>query len=207
MQIASDGEALVPALEELVSREHPVLIGSAVDADERPRTDEVWLEGFDGEGLACAVRAGTALSSSLRHRRYVSAMGGVVWEGRPAFVGFAGRVHELSQSDLSLRLREAGADADSVLAGGYGSLAGFVLFDGRGILRQDGTEWKFGVGTAEPPATYYVTNSCTGCGICVVACPQLAIDLTKSPVMISQPRCIHCGTCFESCPNHAIIRL
>lgn len=207
MQIASDGEALVPALEELVSKEHPMLIGSAVDADEKPRTDELWLQGFDGEGLAFAVRSGTALSSSLRHRRYVSAMGAIAWEGRPALAGFAGRVHELSESDLSLRLREAGAEADAILPGGNGSLAGFVLFDGRGILRQDGCEWKFSVGMAEPPATYYVTNTCTGCGICVVACPQLAIDLTKSPVMISQPRCIHCGACFESCPNHAVIRL
>jgi len=46
-------------------------------------------------------------------------------------------------------------------------------------------------------------EQCTGCGICVDACPQEAItvdDIAK----VDPEKCTDCGTCVEECPNEAI---
>ena len=46
-------------------------------------------------------------------------------------------------------------------------------------------------------------EQCTGCGICVDACPQEAISL-NDVVKIVLEKCTDCGTCVEECPNDAI---
>ena len=53
---------------------------------------------------------------------------------------------------------------------------------------------------------YFITECCTGCGVCVDVCPQKCIDTGGRPLVILQERCIRCGSCWRECPSDAIIR-
>jgi NADH:ubiquinone oxidoreductase subunit F (NADH-binding)/Pyruvate/2-oxoacid:ferredoxin oxidoreductase delta subunit len=49
------------------------------------------------------------------------------------------------------------------------------------------------------------TESCTGCGKCLRACPAQGIaGEKKAPHVIDQEKCIVCGQCRENCPFDAI---
>lgn len=44
---------------------------------------------------------------------------------------------------------------------------------------------------------------CTGCGICVDACPDKAISVSGIAA-VDQGRCVGCGACVRECPNEAL---
>ncbi|MBQ9268558.1 MAG: 4Fe-4S binding protein [Oscillospiraceae bacterium] len=46
-------------------------------------------------------------------------------------------------------------------------------------------------------------DRCTGCTVCVKACPTEAIRVTRSKAVIYNARCIDCGRCVSVCPHHA----
>ena len=49
-------------------------------------------------------------------------------------------------------------------------------------------------------------NTCTGCGICVDACPQQALEMVDGIAKLTKPEvCDGDGTCVESCPVQAIV--
>lgn len=50
---------------------------------------------------------------------------------------------------------------------------------------------------------YYITEKCTGCGICKKNCPQNCIK-EGANFEIVQENCLHCGNCAERCPSKAI---
>lgn len=47
-------------------------------------------------------------------------------------------------------------------------------------------------------------SRCTGCGICVEACPGDAISLSEGVAVIDMEACIRCGECHEFCPQDAV---
>ena len=53
---------------------------------------------------------------------------------------------------------------------------------------------------------YFITEDCTGCGVCVDVCPQKCIDISGRPLVILQEHCLHCGSCWRECPSDALIR-
>ena len=45
-----------------------------------------------------------------------------------------------------------------------------------------------------------VKGRCTGCGLCVQACPVQALALSPEGPLVSRERCIECYCCLEHCP-------
>ena len=50
----------------------------------------------------------------------------------------------------------------------------------------------------------YVEDGCTGCGLCVTACPFGAIELVDGVAVINEA-CRACGECIDVCPVGVII--
>ncbi|MCD1294583.1 ferredoxin [Methanocella sp. CWC-04] len=47
-------------------------------------------------------------------------------------------------------------------------------------------------------------DECVGCGTCVDACPEAAIEMEEEFAKVDESLCNECGTCVESCPTEAI---
>jgi len=47
---------------------------------------------------------------------------------------------------------------------------------------------------------YTIGAECSGCGMCVEACPRDCIDDGQVPVSIDAERCVDCGVCEQECP-------
>ena len=50
----------------------------------------------------------------------------------------------------------------------------------------------------------YKKSKCIGCGSCVAACPQDAIELTPDGIVPTANPCLLCGQCTEECPAAAL---
>ncbi len=47
-------------------------------------------------------------------------------------------------------------------------------------------------------------EKCTGCGLCVEACPVDAISLENDKAKVDAEKCVDCERCVEECPNEAM---
>ncbi len=49
------------------------------------------------------------------------------------------------------------------------------------------------------------SEKCTGCGVCVEACPTEAIQIRNDLAVVNEEKCIDCGTCEDECAKDAIM--
>lgn len=49
-----------------------------------------------------------------------------------------------------------------------------------------------------------IKENCIGCGVCVPACPQEALDLVDDMVVVDPDKCDDCGDCIDVCPTDAL---
>lgn len=47
-------------------------------------------------------------------------------------------------------------------------------------------------------------EKCTGCGLCVEACPVESITIDNDKAKVNEETCVGCGVCVGECPNTAI---
>ena len=63
-------------------------------------------------------------------------------------------------------------------------------------------------GTPMMAASGYVAevdaDRCAACGVCVEACPFLALSLNESSAALDWEKCMGCGVCVDKCPNEAM---
>ena len=50
-------------------------------------------------------------------------------------------------------------------------------------------------------STVVESKACSGCGMCVAACPVNAISLTEHSIPAVADDCTECGICVEMCPR------
>jgi coenzyme F420-reducing hydrogenase beta subunit len=53
-------------------------------------------------------------------------------------------------------------------------------------------------------ATVVESKACSGCGMCVAACPVNAISLSEHSIPLVADDCTECGICVEMCPRTAM---
>ncbi|MGA6927625.1 MAG: glycyl-radical enzyme activating protein [Desulfosarcina sp.] len=58
-------------------------------------------------------------------------------------------------------------------------------------------------GLSARPRVIYSRQRCIGCGDCLDACPDQAIEATDQGMVADPHRCRHCGTCVDVCPANA----
>ena len=52
--------------------------------------------------------------------------------------------------------------------------------------------------------TYY-PEKCTGCGLCIIVCPQGVMALVAGrAAMVAPQDCVYCGECELACPVEAV---
>ncbi len=51
---------------------------------------------------------------------------------------------------------------------------------------------------------YKIEQTCSGCGMCVEACPRECINDERVPAVIDDEKCVDCGVCEQECPLDAV---
>ena len=194
----------------IVNEIHSVVIAT-VDGSGLPVTCAIDVMDCDENGLYFLTAKGKDFYYRLKIRGYIALTG---MSGHDTLssvaVSVRGKVREIGPDMLSKLFEKNPYMYDIYPNEAFQSaLTVFHIYEGTGewfdlskkpVERAD---FSFG-GAGDTVHGYFVTNLCTGCGLCYHSCPQKCIDIGTAPVSIRQENCLRCGNCFENCPHRAI---
>ena len=204
-----DNNAILKFLEQEI---HSVIMAT-VDEKGLPVTCAIDIMDSDENGLYFLTAKGKGFYDRLKKNGYASLTG---IKGNDTLSGVAisvrGKVQEIGNAPLQRLfiknpyMKEIYPTKESRQA-----LTVFRLYEGSGewfdLSKKPIERVSFMIGNQEKEMQgYEITNKCTGCKACKVACPQNCIDFAVTPAVIRQENCLHCGNCFTVCPKKAVVR-
>lgn len=186
----------------------------AATADDRglPVTCAIDIMDYDDRNLYFLTARGKGFYQRLKARPFMSLTGIMGHDTMSsAAVTVRGRVEELDETVLN-RLLQKNAYMYEIYpsAESRKALSAFRLCDGSGeyfdlsvrpVFRK---QFVFGCGSDAGPCRFVITDKCTGCGLCLSACPQQCIESGNVPFSIRSSSCLMCGRCADICPAGAL---
>lgn len=194
----------------IVNEIHSTVVAT-VDEAGRPVTCAIDMMDADEDSLYFLTAKGKAFYDRLTKGGWV-ALTGMKGEDTMSCVAVSlqGKIRELGPGRLP-RLFEKNPYMNRIYPTeeSRAALTVFQIYEGEGEwfdLRQLPIERaSFTLGQAQKREHgYFVTEKCTGCGLCREKCPQGCVDVSAIPAVIQQEHCIHCGNCYAACPESAI---
>lgn len=205
-------ESAVGFLSFLTNEIHTV-VASTVDDDRLPVTCAIDMMDCDENGLYFLTARGKGFYHRLKKRKFISITG---IKGRDTMSSIAvsvrGHVEEAGDQVLAVLLEknpymlEIYPSEESRKA-----LSAFRIYDGSGeffdLSKRPIVLKSFSFGRCSAKVDVMeISDSCTGCGLCLAACPQQCIDASSVPFRIRSENCLMCGGCIEICPQKAVSR-
>ena len=196
-----------------LTNEIHTVVASTVDDDSLPVTCAIDMMDSDENGLYFLTARGKGFYHRLKKRKFI-ALTGVKGKDTMSSVALSVRGHVEEERDIVLsHLFEKNPYMLEIYPteGSRKALSAFRIYDGTGeffdlsvkpIVRKS---FSFGSCISEPDVME-ISDSCTGCGLCLAACPQQCIDSGTVPFRIRSENCLICGRCIEICPQKAVSR-
>ena len=196
-----------------LSNEIHTVVASTVDDGSLPVTCAIDMMDCDENSLYFLTAKGKGFYRRLEKRKFI-ALTGVRGKDTmsSAAVSVRGHVEEAGDIVLSHLLEknpymlEIYPTEESRKA-----LSAFRIYDGTGeyfdLSRRPIVRKSFSFGSCSSESDVMeISDSCTGCGLCLAACPQQCIDAGTVPFSIRNENCLMCGRCIEICPQKAVSR-
>ncbi len=193
-----------------LAHEIHTVIAATADDEGRPVTCAIDIMDADKDSLCFLTARGKGFYHRLKRTHFI-ALTGIRGADTMSSIAISirGRAEEAGQEVLETLLQK-----NRYMYRIYPSeesrkaLAAFRITEGTGeyfdlsvrpIVRE-----SFSFGGLLRAERMEITDRCTGCGLCITACPQQCI--ITNPFRIMSQNCLMCGRCLDICPEGAVIR-
>ncbi len=196
-----------------LTEEIHTVIAASTDDDGQPVTCAIDIMDSDETGLYFLTAKGKGFFHRLEKRKFIS-ITGVKGNDTMSSVAVSVRGHVEETDDIVLaHLLEKNPYMLEIYPTEESRkvLSAFRMYEGSGeffdlsvkpIVRKN-----FSFGSCHTVSEeFFITDRCTGCGRCLVSCPQHCISNSALPFRIHNENCLMCGMCSEVCMDKAVIR-